>query len=393
VNRAGRSFLLLVQILPAMAFTALIPVLPAIETHFRSTPDASALTRALVSSLSIAMILGSLCAGMLGARFGNRQTIFGALLVYAVAGGIGGLSPSLMAMLASRFILGLAAAVIATLSIVIVAQSFTSTERDRWMGWIAAASTIGSLTCMPLAGAIAGFGWRYVFLLFLLALPFIILGAIGLPHTRSAPPVEASTPVRSAGFPRQAWALAPLAIGLGAVMNATPMFLPFHLAEIGVNRPSLIAAAMLTNALAGTLIALAYGKVRRHLSMPRIFALSLIVGAAGLALVSLSNSYGVILAALCILGLGLGIMMPNLNGIAAAISTPEQAGKIIGLATACLFAGGPIVQFCLDMTINGEPASVPLMIVAIFALLLGLVWLAMDGVFQDRAAPTPALVS
>jgi len=393
-NFMGRLFLLLVKILGAMAFTALLPVLPAIEAEFRDTPGAAALTRGLISSLSLAMILGSLIAGTLGGRFGIRRVLVVSLIVFALAGAAGGLASDLGILLATRLVLGLASAIIATLVLTLAARGFADAVRDKWMGWLAAAATIGSLVAMPLSGALGNFGWRYVFLLYLFALPLVLLLVAGIPADRPVDRGPARTRDRDGErLPAVAWKLAPLAIGIGAIVNAAPLFIPFHLAETGAARPSMIAMAMLTNAFAGVIVSLAYGRIRRWLSMPHIFALSLLVGAAGLLFVGQSQSYALILLALTITGLGLGLMVPNLYAMAASIGTPAQTAKVIGLTIACLFAGGPVLQFGLEAIVGKAPAWTFLTIVAGLAVVLGLIWLAAAPIFRDRAAPAlqPAL--
>jgi predicted MFS family arabinose efflux permease len=387
-NLTGRMFLLLVKILAAMAFTALLPVLPAIEAEFRDTPGAAALTRGLISSLSIAMILGSLIAGPLGGQFGIRRVLLVSLIVYALAGVAGGLANDLGTLLATRLVLGLASAIIGALVLTLAARGFADAVRDKWMGWLAAAATIGSLVAVPLGGALGSFGWRYVFLVYFFALPLVLLLVAGIPADRPADRGSARVRDRDGErLPAVAWKLAPLAMGIGAIVNAAPLFIPFHLAETGATLPSMIALAMLANAFAGVVISLLYGRVRRWLSIPHIFALSLFVGAGGLLFVSQSQSYALILFALAVTGLGLGLMVPNLFAMAASLGTPAQTGKIIGLTIACLYAGGPALQFGLEAIVGKAPAWTFLTIVAGLSVLLGLIWLAAAPIFRNRAAP------
>ena len=144
---------------------------------------------------------------------------------------------------------------------------------------------------------------------------------------------------------------------------------------------------MLTNAVAGVVISLAYGRIRRRVSIPHVFTLSLCVGAVGLLLVSQSQSYALILLALTLTGLGLGLAVPNLYTLAATIGTPRQTAKVMGLMIASIFSGGPLLQFGLEAIVGKAPAAIFLIVVAGVAALLGVIWLAAAPTFRNRAAP------
>lgn len=389
LSLAGRLFLLLSNALPALAVTALLPVLPTIEKSFSDTPASAAWTRGMLTSFSVATIIGSLCAGGLGARYGIRRTLLAALVVYAAAGVAGGLMPSLGALLATRCILGLATAVVGTLVVALTASSFDGPAMDKWMGRLAASATIGGLLAMPLSGLIGSLNWRLVFVVFLAALPLIGLLKYGFAAEQPAR-VVGSGQTASSALAAKAWILAPMAVGLGSVISATPMYVPFHLADVGSTSPNAIAFAMLVNAFAGVLGSLAYGTLRRRLSKPQIFAASLIAGAAGLVLVAYAQSYAGIVVALTLVGGGLGLSLPNLNAIAASIGTPEQAAKSIGLAMACFYAGGPVLQLGLETTSTTATAGTCLLMTSGLAVMLALLWFAANPLFRD---PTPRGVS
>lgn len=382
LNTAGRALLLVGPVLPALAVTALTPVLPAIEQHFSNVDNAGPLVRALISSLSLAMIFGALVAGFLADRLGTRRVMVAALLVFGIAGTAGVALTTLPQLLASRVLVGLAASVAGTLIFALVAAGFEGPARDRWMGWTAAAGTIGSLLVVPTAGLIGNFGWRYVFLLHLLAAITIVLAFIGI-RTADAPvaaelPEQAVVSQPKGGLPAQVWALIGLCAIGGAVINAVPMFLPFHLAHNGYGTPSSIAFAMLSSAMAGAIVCLLYGAVRRKLSNAMIFAIGFAVGGGALVMVSQSSSYEMIVVGLIINGLGLGITMPNMNAAAAAISPEAHRGTVIGLVNSAFFAGAPLAQVSLDLVASDKPPSMSIMLLGGLGCLLCVLWLALS---------------
>lgn len=383
LNAAGRALLLVGPVLPALAVTVLTPVLPAIQQHFSDVENAGPLVRALVSSLSLAMIVGALVAGFLADRLGMRRVMVAALLIFGIAGTAGVALTTLPQLLASRVLVGLTASVAGTLIFALVAAGFEGPARDRWMGWTAAAGTIGSLIVVPAAGLIGNFGWRYVFLLHLLAAVTIVLAVVGIRTSKAPVPAELpeDAPVISkprGGLPAQVWVLIALCALGGAVINAVPMFLPFHLAYNGYGTPSSIAFAMLSAALVGAIVCLLYGAVRRKLSNAMIFAVGFAVGGVALILVSQSSAYAMIVTALVINGLGLGITMPNMNAAAAAISPPARQGTVIGLANSAFFAGAPLAQVSLDLAASDKPPAVSIMLLGGLGCVLCISWLALS---------------
>ena len=383
---AGFAFLLLASVLPGLAVLVLMPVLPAIEAHFGGTPRAATLVRAFISSISVAMVIGPVAASALADRVGIRPILLLALAVYGLAGAAGFLLDDLVAILATRFAVGLASAATLTLSVAFLATRVEAAEREKWMGWIAAAGIAGSVLVAPLAGAIGSIGWRYVFLLHLVALPLAALAAIGIPPGQAAAG-ERAQPQGTAGgarLPAGVWALMILAAGGGAVMNAVPLFLPFHLNEIGEGRPSQIAIAMMTSTVAGT-ISVAYGLFRRWLSMRLIFAAGLATSGAGLMILGAVDEFPLVLTGVLAAGMGLGIIVPNTNALAASISPPEQSGRVIGLVIGSFSLGGPFAQLVMELIAQGEPARTPILWLGGLSLGLSLVWLTAGQGIRPRA--------
>ena len=383
ITAAGRIFILSSLALSAIAIVVLIPVLPAIEVHFSTTPHAPALVRALISSVSLAMIAGSLIAGFLADKFGIRPIIVGAMAIYAAAGISGYFIDNLVQLLVSRIAVGCAAATITLLTVALVA-SFEPIKRARWMGWISSIAIVGSLVIVPLAGLVGNLGWRYVFLLHAFAVPMLVLALIGIRTRKPERPATASIVAE----PRtrlswRVWTLAGLALLGGAAMNAVSMFMPFHLAQIGEELPSRISLAMLASTLAGAITSFAYGWSRRWASMSGLFALGYLMGGAGLLLVSQSLSFTPAIVGLCVAGLGFGFTVPNIYAMAAAVAAPGQNGRVLGVVKGCYAAGAPAAQVTIEMIAEGQPASTPLAIFAGIATFLGVAWFVLKGSYAS----------
>jgi MFS family permease len=158
---------------------------------------------------------------------------------------------------------------------------------------------------------------------------------------------------------------------------------------MGQTAPSAIALAMLSSAATGAVACLLYGRIMHWLSPITVFVLGFVIGGTGLLLISQSSQYLLILAAAAVSGAGLGITIPNMNTMAALVSTPTNRGAVIGLAHGALFGGAPLVQFGFDFLIGSQSAGRAILLLGCMAWLLVGLWLLLGGKLLP-AAPEPA---
>ncbi|MCF2904009.1 multidrug effflux MFS transporter [Octadecabacter sp. CECT 8868] len=162
------EFIALVAMLAAtVAFSidAMLPALPEIAEEL--TPGNLNRAQLIVTSFVLGMGLGTFFTGPLADRFGRKAVIVGGAALYITATMIAFLAPTLETMIASRVLMGLAAAAPRVASIALVRDLYSGREMARIMSFVmlifalvpALAPTIG-------AGIISFSGWRGIFLAF-----------------------------------------------------------------------------------------------------------------------------------------------------------------------------------------------------------------------------------
>src|ERR671915_728817 len=179
------------------------------------------------------------------------------------------------------------------------------------------------------------------------------------------------------------WAFATVAVALGAARAVTTTYVPVLLERIA-DRPGLIGAVMLVNALAGFVVPLAAGlwSDRRGTRGPFIVGGS-IVAAGGLVAVALGNasSYAVLALAAATVYIGLNAASTAHRALVAerfaadrrAAATGAQEGAMLAGALAGTLAGGALI--------DGSPAA----LFALWAILMPL--LALPTLAWQRVAP------
>ena len=368
LGTAGKASLLVSTLLSVYAIVGLTSVLPKIALHFADTPDAAALVRLLFTSVSLAMIVGAPLGIFLAGRLGRRPVLIAAVCIYAVAGTIGAFLDNLWLLIASRLVLGLATAAISTLHITILLSAFPEAQRNRWLGLFSTVGTLGAMAAFAIAGALGGIDWRLPFLLHLIAIPQLILVLIGIPDTPIVTASQSQAARRAAGlFP---WLLVAISLVTGVVAGGHPMFLPFHLADIGVTDPRRISFGLLVGTLASAATALSFGRIRAQLSIGRIFCLAFALAGAGLAAVGAATSMLTVIVAQIVAGAGIGLLSPTLYGLVAVTGRPEDRPRNTGFVKSAFYGAPFVAQMALEPVARIAAAGGALIVLGSFGIVI-----------------------
>lgn len=367
ISLFGRFSLCLIAPLSGLAQAGLAPVLPKISEHFASTPDADTLVRLMVSALSFAMILGSLGAGLLAARIGQRTLLFICLGLYAVAGAAGFFLDNLYLLVASRMVLGVVTAAWGVLIAAVITTQIAPAIRDRWLGFYIVSGTLGMFVLMVAIGVLGSLNWRFVFLLYLLAFPAMLLVSVTVRMGPSKAVRGADKPIARVkrGIP---FGITLFSIVCGAVGPTIMIFLPFHLLSIGDGAPGQVASVVVATAIATGLVAFAYGWIRARLSVLIIFVVGFGLAALGtFTIVAIPTYMGAVIG-IVIFGIGGGFLHPNLFAAAAASAPPEDRARIIGYARAGVYAGPLLAQIPLEFIAHGLGATAAIAGIAVMCV-------------------------
>ncbi|GAB3555818.1 MFS transporter [Spelaeicoccus albus] len=344
VSPAATAVLLAASTLTIMAAAIVSPSLPAIQSAF---PGASPLVvRQVVTLTSAAIAVTAPFAGALIQRIGSGPVLAAGMAAYTLAGTAGLWVAGIVALLASRIILGIAGGMIMTSVTTTIAGLWNGPARARMMAAQQAFASLGGVVFLPLAGILAPLGWRIPFALYAVAvviLPFALAVPL-LPRRRIAPAPPDSAPpppdsARRAQAPVVALVLGVAVIGT-AVFFMAPTQIPFLLAHAGLP-PVLSGVAVAASTATGIVGALLFPALRRRFDFGAIAAGSLLMLGIGWIVIGSSGSetpIGVIAGAL-VGGIGVGAIVPDLNvWMSDVVSGPRRATALGGLVAA-IFGG------------------------------------------------------
>ena len=112
--------LLAAAVMPIMAITSIIPVLPLLLREFADVPGSAALVPVALTVPALCVALFSPIAGWLSDRIGRKRLLVGSLTIYAGCGFAPWFMESLTAIIASRVALGIVEAAIMTLTTALI---------------------------------------------------------------------------------------------------------------------------------------------------------------------------------------------------------------------------------------------------------------------------------
>lgn len=338
--------LLLASSLTVMAGATVSPALPLMTKHFAGTiadPETLVtLVKLIITIPALFVVIGSPFAGKIVDRFGRKTLLLCSALVYGLAGCSGLFLNDLIPILVGRAFLGLAVAGVMVSATTLIADYYNGPARAAFMGLQAGSMGLGGVLFLTLGGALAKQNWHFPFGIYLFA--WFIVPAIALfisEPNRSAPIDKNKSGDRSA----QSLLIAIMVIVYGLTVISQlafyliPVQLPFFLEGLVKADPTQSGMAIAFCTLFSAFASVSYGKLKQRIDF--VGFLPIIFGCMGIGylLIGQGFTWTQVLVGLAIAGLGLGIVMPNMNvWISTAVPDAFRGQALGGLSTS-LFLG------------------------------------------------------
>jgi MFS family permease len=359
---------------------ALGPALPGVAAAFSGDPHSDLIAQLIGGAGGFSFALSSpIIGGMIG-RWGYKQVYISSLVAFAIFGTLPVLLDSLPMILMTRIVLGFCTAGAMTAGLAGLATLPTDV-RPGIYGRNAMIGSVGAIIIFPAVGAISTLGWRWPFLIHLLALVVAPM-ALALPkvakqsfRNRARRPVIGARSVSPL--------ILMLAAFIGLIMYVGPMFSPFYLRSIGVTDPRLAALPLSGMSFAGLFMTMSYSRLHARLGEPMLFAITLLLAGVGLLLAGFALTLPMFFVAMVTVSCGLSVFTPNLISYIAA--TSASPARDIGWAMSAMFA----VQVAFPFLAHAISQAVgPKGVFAIFGI--GAVIMGLVALFLMRATIRPA---
>lgn len=374
--------LLLSSSLTVMAGATIAPSLPAMRDHFAATPNADYWVRLVLTVPALFIAISAPFVGTIIDRFGRKPLLTFAVLLYGIAGSSGGVLNAIGMILAGRVLLGLSVAGVMTTATALIADYYVGAARAQFLGFQAAFMGLGGVVFLSLGGFLADLNWRMPFLIYLLALAILPLIVFVLPEPNRTADAQTSVAESTSSFPGQFAGLTyAVALLSQIVFYLIPVQLPFYLKQLVNATGSQSGLAIALATLFSAASAIAYKQIKARLSFIGIYAIAFLSMAVGYLIISLAPGYGMILVGLALVGIGLGLLIPNMNVCLTSVTPGNQRGRVLGGLTTAFFLGqflSPIFSqplgSAIGLDLTYRLAGGVMLVMAAIALGLGWRW-------------------
>ncbi len=336
--------ILSISLLTVMAGAAIAPALGVISNHFnRCSP---LLIQFVVSLPAFFIILTNLLFPLLCKQMKTRTIALTGLMLYVSAGAGVFFTDNIWTLLVMRALIGVSVGMIMPLSTGLLAYYYPPEQQASLMGLSAAMNQMGGVIATFLAGILAGIGWNYAFLVYLLGFIAIILVALFLPNERL-----------SGG--------AGISLGLIRLFHpsVTGMFLVMILFFIYPTNFALTASHILSGTgitlvmvgldVVAFLVGLVFGSLMR--SFPSIIKyMAPLAFMAGYLCLTSGACIIALIAGSALIGIANGVGVPYLNTIGSIKAGRDAATTVMPLLSAALYLG----QFLSPLIVSPAAAAV-----------------------------------
>lgn len=347
------------------------PVLPTLQAVFELKPGMVGL---VISVFTFPGIIFIPILGVLSDRYGRKPIVVPLLFLYGIAGGLSGLAPDFETLLVMRFLTGIGASSLGSLTLVLVGDFYEGRARSAAFGYRLALGQVANGVTPLLAGGLTILGWRYPFLIYLLALPVGLVALFALEEPELEKPTSLKVYLgkvfQGVSSPRVA-SLFTVVLTLTMVNHGINLtFLPVFMEDAFGASALVIGMVISARVAVGAVVAANMGYLSQRFGEELLLKLSLILLALSLIWMPFTTSVWMLLGPAVLAGITVGTGFPAfqslvvreapqgiLAGVMAANSVvgrtgqtlgPILAGLLIGFGgSTALFMGGAIFVACM----------------------------------------------
>jgi len=384
--RQGEFIALMAMLTATVAFSidAMLPALPEIGAEL--TPNALNRAQLILTSFVLGLGIGTMFAGPLSDAFGRRTIMISGAAIYCIGAVMAWAAPSIELMLAARLLQGLGAAGPRIVALATIRDLYSGRDMARIMSFVMVIfALVPALAPSMGAVIIAGFGWRSIFLAFLL---FSVLSVIwlALRQPETLPPSlrrplrlklmrDAIVELMSHASIRLSIAVQTLCYGMlfGVLASTQQIFDVTY--DQGANFPLWFGGIAVVAASASLLNARLVGRLGMRPLIKGMLTVQ--IGFSGLMIAAVllpipdQVEFAIYVIWTTSVFFQAGLTIGNLNALAM-----EPVGHIAGMAASLISAiatvGSVIIAAPVGLAFDGTalPAALSLMAMAVVALLL-----------------------
>lgn len=340
--------LLLLSMMTMMSNVAVVTILPRLSKIFIDVDHIEFLSRMMITLPSLAIAILAPFLGSLIYKYGKRDSAIVGLVLFSITGTAGLYLDSIYTILISRFLLGIAIAILMIVSTSLIGDYFKDEERHKFMGLQSAFVSIGGIFFIVGGGMLSDLNWRYPFAIYGIGFVILVFAMKYIIDYSYQSNIVDEEEVNHKLYP-----IYIMAFLLMAIFYILPTQFPYLMINVfhatGEKTGLIIASAFVFNAIG----ALSFVKLKRHFEFSSIYMIGMGIIAIGFIGISQVRELQWFFLTAPIIGFGGGILMTNITAWLLHYAHFTKRVKATAYLTSSLFLGQffspiltyPIVQY------------------------------------------------
>lgn len=321
-----------VSLIAILGVASVTPAFPKLAQELNVPPQNIGL---LVTVFTFPTVILGPVIGILADRLGRKKILIPSLILFGIAGTACGFARDFNLLLLLRFIQGIGAASLLSLSVTLIGDLYAGERRTAAMGYNASVSSIGTATYPIIGGALATIGWNYPFMLPLVAIPIGLLVLFALKNPEPKGERNLKEYLRNAWTVLKNRQLIGLFIASAAnfilLYGAYVTYLPQLIEDLFKSPPFTIGLILSSVSVSIAFTSSQLGRLARRFPETTLVRASFVFYAVALFIVPFVSNLWLLLIPTTIFGIGLGIGFPSIQTLLAQLAPREYLATVISV--------------------------------------------------------------
>lgn len=324
------------------------------------------------------LIIGSLIIGWLTTKISKKKIIIYGLFIIGMCGVIPFFTESFEILLGARLLIGFGFGIVGPMNIAVITEFFPPEERASYMGLHVVGMGVGTMAGNLLGGVFAGFGYRYFYLVYLIAF-FATFGVAKFLVETPPAKIEADSEMK---LNKNVYLISAVSFVHTFFINTYSTNIGIYIMERITDNASVTGIATAVNASAALLIGIFFAKISGILK-ENTMAVSVFVGAAGYGVMFLLHGITGVYLASVLCGISLSCFMAVGSYLVSISVEQKTVAKASGMFSIIGGMGGLIAPVilgkCAEIFMGKNTAVYQFFIAFIGMFVLGIIVLICMG--------------
>lgn len=360
----------LIAFATGLNITGICPILGVLNEKYQQYGTS---TVQLLQTISyLLLMLGGLIVGWWTTKASKKKIALLGLLIIGVCGILPFFSDSFFLLLVSRFLIGFGFGIVSPLNTAIITEMFEENERAAYMGLHVVGMGIGTMIGNLIGGMLSGFGYRYFYLVYMIAFISWFFVQFLLVET---PPVKTEKKC-SMKLNKTVYKISIISFAHTLFINAYSTNIGIYITQNITKDTTVAGLATTVNAIFALLIGVTFARVSGILKRYTV-SFAVFVAAAGFCVLMLVPGMAGVYIASALCGISLSCFMAGCSMLISVSVEAEVVAKASGVFSVIGSIGGliaPIFMGQMAKVVLGEnTASNQFVIAFVGMLILGIV--------------------